>query len=76
MKILCLLAILANICLLLWEYRNGAFNVGQADQGQPVISGKEQIFLSRELGKGLPHSQTKPKEETRLDDAKPSANSI
>ena len=48
-KLLCLLIILANLSLLLWEYRSGGF----ADKEQPTevqeVSGKEQIILLGEI---------------------------
>lgn len=60
MKILCLFVILANIFLLMWEYRNGAFTARKETLEQHAIIGKEQIFLVRELKTGshssLPNS--------------------
>jgi hypothetical protein len=52
MKILCLLVILANIFLLMWEYRNGAFTAQKENLEQHAIIGKEQIFLVHELKTG------------------------
>jgi hypothetical protein len=51
MKILCLIVILADICLFMWEYRNGAFNVDNRKLEQQLIQGKEQILLLQELKK-------------------------
>jgi hypothetical protein len=45
MKILCLLIVLANIFLLMWEYRAGAFTDRKTSQEQPALAGKEQILL-------------------------------
>jgi hypothetical protein len=55
MKILCLLVLLANIFLLMWEYRSGAFTAHKEKPEQQAIKGKEQILLLRELKKE-PHS--------------------
>jgi hypothetical protein len=51
MKILCLIVILANICLFMWEYRNGAFNADNRKLEQQLIESKEQILLLQELKK-------------------------
>lgn len=51
MKILCLIVILANIVLLMWEYRNGAFDARKATPEQAAIVGTEQIILSHEQKK-------------------------
>jgi hypothetical protein len=53
MKILCLLVVLANILLFMWEYRSGAFLTHGKDIEQPLISGAEPIILLGEL-KSLP----------------------
>lgn len=52
MKTLCLLIVLANIFVLMWEYRNGAFIDRKASQEQPATYGKEQIVLLGEQKKG------------------------
>jgi hypothetical protein len=49
MKILCLLTLLANIFLLSWEYRTGAFSIRKENSEQLTIKGKEHIFLIGEL---------------------------
>jgi hypothetical protein len=51
MKILCLLILLANIFLLMWEYRSGTFTTDKKNSEQQIIKGKEQILLLRELKK-------------------------
>jgi hypothetical protein len=51
MKALCLTVILANIFLLLWEYRSGGVTENKASQEQRAIYGKEEIFLLNELKK-------------------------
>ncbi|MSS75679.1 MAG: hypothetical protein EXR90_01965 [Methyloglobulus sp.] len=51
MKILCLLTLLANIFLLSWEYRNGAFSTHNESTEQHAIKEKEHIFLVGELKK-------------------------
>lgn len=51
MKILCLIVILANIVLLLLEYRDGAFVSQKAITGQTAMVGTEQILLSHEQKK-------------------------
>ncbi|MEQ1557649.1 MAG: hypothetical protein ABL933_01750 [Methyloglobulus sp.] len=50
MKILCLLVILANLFLLMWEYKSGAFTTHK-NSGEEVIQGQELIRLARELPK-------------------------
>ncbi|WP_411728349.1 hypothetical protein [Methyloglobulus sp.] len=66
MKILCLLVILANIILLMSEYRNGNFTAHKTRPGQHAIYGKEQILLIRELKKEPQPSLPKPNQETSL----------
>ena len=66
MKILCLLVILANIFLLMWEYRNGAFSAHKENPGQHLIYGKEQIFLLHELNKEPQSALPKPNKKTQL----------
>lgn len=45
MKILCLLIILANICVFLWEYRQGAFSAQPKLAEQMTLPGTEPIIL-------------------------------
>lgn len=66
MKILCLLVILANIFLLMSEYRNGNFTAHKTKPGQHAIYGKDQILLSHELKKEPQSSLPKPNQETSL----------
>ncbi|MBK8814022.1 MAG: hypothetical protein IPN42_00165 [Methylococcaceae bacterium] len=49
MKILCLLIILANVCVLLWEYRSGAFTQHKESHQQEIATGKESIMLWDEV---------------------------
>jgi hypothetical protein len=49
MKVLCLSLFLANLSLILWEYRSGAFTKQTENQMHYAIAGKEQIFLAHEL---------------------------
>lgn len=51
MKTLCLTVILANIFLLMWEYRSGGFTENKVSPEQHATYGKEQIFLLHELKK-------------------------
>jgi hypothetical protein len=67
MKILCLLVILANIFLLMSEYRNGDFTAHKAKPEQQPIYGKEKIFLLHELKKEPQPSLPKPNQEISLD---------
>jgi hypothetical protein len=67
MKILCLLVLLANIFLLMWEYRSGAFTVHKGNPEQQVIKGKEQILLLRELKKETHSSLPNIDRETQMD---------
>ncbi|MEQ1740051.1 MAG: hypothetical protein ABL884_09090 [Methyloglobulus sp.] len=64
MKILCLIVILANICLFMWEYRNGAFNADNTKPEQQLIQSTEQILLIEDLKKDstsfLPPSNDQP----------------
>ena len=46
---LCLLVLLANIFLLLWEYRTGAFSSTTNASEQQVLQGNEPIVLLEEL---------------------------
>lgn len=66
MKILCLLVILANIFLLMSEYRNGDFTAHKTKPGQHAIYGKGQILLLHELNKEPHPSLPKPNQETSL----------
>jgi hypothetical protein len=70
MKILCLLVLLANIFLLMLEYRNGAFTSHKENSEQHAIKGKEQILLLRELKKKPHSSLSNPNQKTVLDAAK------
>lgn len=66
MKILCLIIFSANICVLIWEYRSGAFTSQANIPEQHVLAGKEQIFLVTELkNKPQPYLPS-PKQETQL----------
>jgi hypothetical protein len=67
MKILCLLVLLANILLLMWEYRSGAFTAHKENTEQHVIYGKEQIFLVHELKKEPHPLLPKINQETQMD---------
>ncbi len=49
MKILCILVVLANLFLLMWEYRSGAFTQKKSSQEQHLIIGKEPIILLDEV---------------------------
>lgn len=49
MKILCLLVVLANIFLLLWEYRAGAFTIRKDNVELQAINGREPILLAHEM---------------------------
>lgn len=66
MKILCLLVILANIFLLMSEYRNGNFTAHKTRPEQHAIYGKEQILLVHELKKEPHSSLPKTNQETSL----------
>lgn len=67
MKILCLLVILANIFLLMWEYRSGAFTAHNEKPEQQTSYGQDQILLLHELKK-QPHSLLpSPNQETQMD---------
>lgn len=48
MKMLCLLVILTNIFVFLWEYRSGALMPTKETSEQSLAKGKEQIFLISE----------------------------
>ncbi len=48
MKILCLLVILANLYVLLWEYRQGAFSAPPKQTAQLTVTGTEPIILLNE----------------------------
>ena len=50
MKILCLLIFLANLCVLLWEYRSGAFTQYKDSRQHEITTGKESIVLWDEMG--------------------------
>lgn len=67
MKILCLLVVLANIFLLMLEYRSGAFTVDKKNAEQQIITGKEQILLLRELKKESQTLLPKINQETQGD---------
>jgi len=56
MKALCLTVILANIFLLMWEYRSSSVTENNTSPEQKAIYGREQIFLVHELKK-LPRDQ-------------------
>lgn len=51
MKILCLLLILANVSLFLWEYREGGFSTGKPNPKQQPIPGVATINLANEVQK-------------------------
>lgn len=59
MKILCLLVILANLFLLMWEYKSGAFTI-RKNSGEQVIQGQEPIRLARELPKAKVPNVSQP----------------
>lgn len=63
MKILCILVVLANIFLLMWEYRSGAFAQHQPNQEQHLNNGKEQIILWDETKTQRPLTNLKPESE-------------
>lgn len=67
MKILCLLVVLANIFLLMLEYRSGAFTADKKNAEQQIIKGKEQILLLRELKKDSHALLPKTNQETQGD---------
>jgi hypothetical protein len=71
MKILCLFVLIANIFLLMWEYRGGAFATHKKNPEQQVIKGKEQILLLRELKKETQVLLPKISQETEMDAHKP-----
>ncbi len=71
MKILCLLVVLANIFVLMWEYRNGAFIDRKASEGQPATYGKDQIVLLGEQKKGPQSPLPNQSKDMRLDALKP-----
>lgn len=71
MKILCLLALLGNIFLLTWEYRNGAFTAHKENLGQHAIKGKEKIFLVHELKKEMHSLSPKMNQETQMEARRP-----
>lgn len=73
MKILCLLVILANIFLLIWEYSFGETNASKATQEQTAIIGKEPIVLSHEQKMKPRSSLPIPTRKVQLDVAKPSS---
>ena len=66
MKILCLIILSANICLLIWEYRSGAFTSQPNIPQQHASAGKEQILLVTELKNKPQIPLPKPKQETQL----------
>jgi hypothetical protein len=66
MKILCLLVILANIFLLLSEYRKGGGMAHKTKPEQHSGYGKEQILLLHELKKAPQSSSPRPNQETSL----------
>jgi hypothetical protein len=51
MKQLCLLLILANVFLFLWEYREGGFNAVKVTSTQVKTPGVETILLANEVEK-------------------------
>jgi hypothetical protein len=71
MKILCLLVLIANIFLLMWEYRSGAFTAPKKTPEQQLIKGKEQIYLLSELKKKPQPLLPKMSQETEMDAPKP-----
>jgi hypothetical protein len=66
MKILCLIILSANICLLIWEYRSGAFTSQTNTPVHQASVGQEQIFLATELKNKPPLSLPVQKQETQL----------
>jgi hypothetical protein len=71
MKTLCLLVMLANIFLLFWEYRSGAFTTPKEQPAQHDIAGKERIFLVHELKQVPPPMSPKIDQETRASEQIP-----
>lgn len=59
MKILCLIMILANITVFLWEYRSGAFVTTEKQPAPPPTIIKEPIVLVSEI-KYNPEAQANP----------------
>ncbi len=76
MKILCLLVLLANIFLLIWEYRGGAFTAHKENPEQGAVKGKEDILLLRELKKETHSALPTINQETHMDILKPDSRII
>lgn len=57
LKVLSLLIILANLLLLMWEYRSGAFTPAIKEHTQIVFPGKESIVLWNELNNRKPSAE-------------------
>jgi hypothetical protein len=74
MKILCLLVILANIFLFLWEYRTGALTTRKENPEQLAINGREPILLLQELKKGTHALPPSLNQSLPLDSTKPDGN--
>jgi len=74
MKILCFLVVLANISLLLWEYRIGKLTTHLERSNQLVTIGNEKIYLVDELKNQTNVGSPKPSKEEPLNTINPDRN--
>ena len=74
MKTLCFLVVLANISLLLWEYRIGKLTTRLESTKQPTAIGYEKIYLVDELKNQSKVESPKPSKEEPLNTINPDRN--